>query len=176
MKGGGSDGGGGTGGKRGGGEEGEGRDGECRRVRGEALVGSDGGGAHLGSLLPMSIFVCRQSFLCAGGCLHSQALFSFACSHLCSWVVVFIRVCAPSPLFVGRHLCLWVFAFVHGCSCSLVGDHLCLWVVMPFVWCCGGHSCSFVGGHHCRRLHSFVGSHAVAPLAVAIYHIDWTYP
>ena len=125
----------------------------------------EGGGAHLGSSLPMSVFHRRRLFSCAGGRLRSRVpfsfagvvfvrrgLFSFAGGRLRSWVVVFVRVRGPSPLFVGRHHCPWAVAFVHGRSCSLVGDRLRSWAVMRFVWCCGRRSCSFVGGHHRGQL------------------------
>ena len=102
-----------------------------------------------------TVFVCGCHF-----CLWVS--FLFAGGHLGSWAVVFICVHGPSPLFVGRHLCPWAFALVHGHLCSLVSDHLRSWVVMPFVWCRGGHSCSFVGGHHrgqsCHWWGAVVGS------------------
>ena len=114
----------------------------------------EGGGAHLGSSLPVSVFHHRRSFSCAGGHLRLRALFSFAgavfvCGRrfclrasfsfaggrLGSWAVVFVRVRGPSPSFVGGHLRPWAVAFIHGRSCSLVGDRLRSWAVMPFV--CG---------------------------------------
>ena len=127
----------------------------------------EGGGAHLGSSLPVSVFHRRRSFSCAGGHLRSRAPFSFACvvfvrggspwfvgghlwcrfrscasfsfagGRLGSWAVVFAHVRGPSPSLVGGHLCSWAVTFVHGGSCSLVGDHLRSWAVMPFVWCRG---------------------------------------
>ena len=130
----------------------------------------EGGGAHLGSSLPVSVFHRRQSFSCAGGRLRSRAPFSFAGA-------VFVRVRrfrsrgvalvrGPSPWFVGGHL--WrrfrsrasfsfaggrlgswavVFARVRGPSPSFVGGQLCPWAV-AFVH---GGSCSLVGD----RLHSW---------------------
>ena len=101
----------------------------------------EGGGAHLGSSLPVSVFHCRRSFSCAGGRLRSRAPFSVAGTvfvrvrHFRSRGVALVR--GPSPSFVGGHLCLWAVAFVHGGSCSLVGDRLHSWAVMPFVWCVG---------------------------------------
>ena len=90
----------------------------------------EGGGAHLGSSLPVSAFIHRRSFSCAGGRLHSRAPFSFA-------GVIFIR--GPSPSLVGGRLRLrsWVFAFVRGQSPAFVGGRA-VGVVMPFVWCGGG--------------------------------------
>ena len=124
----------------------------------------EGGGAHLGSSLPVSIFHGRRLFSCAGGRLRLQAPFSFAGivfvrggsfsfveGRLHSWAVIFICVRGPSPSFVGRHRCPWAVAFVHGHSCLLVGDRLRSWAVMAFVWCGGGCSCSFVGGRHRGR-------------------------
>ena len=112
----------------------------------------EGGGAHLGSSLPVSVIHCRRLFSCAGGRLRSRPPFSFVGGRLGSWAVVFVRVCGPSPSFVGGHLCPWAFTFIHGHLCSLVGDRLRPWAVMPFVWCRGGCSCSCVGGYHRGRL------------------------
>ena len=132
----------------------------------------EGGGAHLGLSLTMSVFHHRRSFLCAGGRLRSRVPFSFAC-------IIFVR--GGSPWFVGLHLGSWagifgaVFIHVHhfhsqgvalvrgrSSSLVLVGDRLRSWAVMPFVWCHGGHSCSFVGGRHrgrsCRWWGAVVGS------------------
>ena len=75
----------------------------------------EGGGAHLGLSLPMSAFIHRQSFLCAGGCLCLQAPFSFV-------GIVFIHGRSPSLVGGRLHLHLWVFTFS--------------WVVVPLVWLC----------------------------------------
>ena len=98
----------------------------------------EGGGAHLGSSLPVSVFHHRRSFSCAGSRLRSQALFLFVC-------VVF--VCGGSPWSVSGRLrsCSWAFTFVCGQASLSMGGRLCSW---GFV---------FVGG----RLPSFVGSHAI---------------
>ena len=99
----------------------------------------EGGGAHLCSSLPVSIFNRRQLFSCAGGCLRSQAPFLFV-------GVVFVH--GGSPWFVGGHLrlCLWAFTFVHGQASLSMGVRLCSWVFV-FV---GGRPPSFVGGHAIR--------------------------
>ena len=121
------------------------------------------GGAHLGLSLPVSVFHHRWSFSCAGSHLHSRAPFSFA-------GVVFIR--GGSPWFMGSRprSCSWAFTFVHGWASMSMGSRLRSWAfvfvgrrpVMPFVWCCGGCSCSFVGGRHrgrsCRWWGAVVGS------------------
>ena len=95
----------------------------------------EGGGAHLGSSLPVSAFIRRHSFSCAGGRLCSRAPLSFA-------GVVF--VCGRSPSLVGGRrgclrLCSWAFAFVRGCLPLFVGGRA-VGVVVPFVWCRGGRS------------------------------------
>ena len=96
----------------------------------------EGGGAHLGSLLPMSVFHRRQSFSCAGGRPRLQALFSFM-------GVIFVH--GGSPWFVGGclHSCSWAFTFVHGRASLSMGSRLHSWVFV-FV---GGRPPSFMGGH-----------------------------
>ena len=127
----------------------------------------EGGGAHLGSSLPVSIFHHRQLFSCAGGHLHSRRCFCSRASFLFVGVV-FIR--GGSPWFVGSrlHSCSWAFTFIHGRASSSVGSHLRSWAFVFVggrppsfvgghaicVWCRGGCSCSFVGGcHHGRSCH-----------------------
>ena len=115
----------------------------------------EGGGAHLGSSLPMSAFIHRQSFSCAGGRLRSRAPFSFAgvvfvrgrCFR--SWAVTFVGGWSSSPSFVGVHL------FMGGCAVGVVvlfvwyhGGHLvCLWVIVIMGGrAVGGVQCWGVGG------------------------------
>ena len=87
-----------------------GRDGDCRRVRGRYSWGvMEGGRTHLGSLLPMSAFIC-------GHCLCSVA----GGSHLCSWVLIFVHVRGCSCSLVGGHT---VGVGHGGCSCLFVGCH-----------------------------------------------------
>ena len=116
--------------------EGVGRNGECRRVTGEALVGSDGGRGSSPGLLPMSAFIHRQSYSCAGGHLCLQALFSFV-------GIVFIHGRSPSLVGGRLHLHWWVFAFVRGWLCRWCGCAIC----MVSWWAFG----LFVGHHHHGR-------------------------
>ena len=96
----------------------------------------EGGGAHLCLLLPMSAFIHRWSFLCAGGRLHLLVPFSFT-------GIVF--VCGRSPLLVGGRLRLrsWAFAFIRGRLPLFVGGRA---VCMVSWWAFG----SFVGRRHHR--------------------------
>ena len=141
--------------------EGGGRDGECRRVRGEALVGSAGGRESYGgerewcrglergsspglivacvcSSLPMSAhhFPCPRIVACVCASLPVSA-----CHCPCPRVVPCVHVSLPMS---ARHcLCLHVLPVV----CALfptfvgVGGSLHLWAVI-FVW---GRPSSFVG-------------------------------
>ena len=131
--------------------EGGGRDGECRRVRGEALVGSDGGresyggerewcrGLERGSspglivaCVPSSLPMSPRCFLCPHvvACVRASLPVS-ACCCPCPRVVACVHTCCPwsaccSPhpfTFVGGRFRLWAWAvvFVWGRLSSFVG-------------------------------------------------------
>ena len=94
----------------------------------------EGGGAHLGSLLPMSAFIRRRSFSCAGSRLHSQAPFSFV-------GVIFVHGRSPSLVGGGLRRRSWAFTFVRGRSPLFMGGRA-VGVIVPFVWCRGRSSSS----------------------------------
>ena len=131
----------------------------------------EGGGAHLGSSLPVSVFHRRRSFSCTGSRLRLRALFSFAGAvfvrgrRFRSWAS--FSFAGGSPWFMGGRLrsCSWAFPFVRGRASSSEGGRLHSWAFVFVggrppsfvgghaicVWCRGGRSCSFVGGRHCGR-------------------------
>ena len=134
----------------------------------------EGGGAHLGSSLPVSAFIRRWSFSCAGGRLRSRAPFSFACVifvrwgspwfvglHLGSWAGIFgavfvhvrrfhsrgvalVRGRSSSLVFVGLYLHSWAGISVRGRSPSFMGVRV-RWWATAFVRGRSCHSCGVVG-------------------------------
>ena len=91
----------------------------------------EGGRAHLGLSLPMSVHIHARS-----------SSFVLVCFHL--WAVAFI--CGQWHLFVGSGICLYAFTFICGWSCLFMGAvmlvhgqaHSFFWAVMPLAMCGGG--------------------------------------
>ena len=114
-------------------------------MEGKGVV--EGGGAHLGSSLPMSVHIRGQlssSHVCLSSlmriCFHSQ-------------VVVFIRARSSSLVCVRFHLqavtFVWGVAFVRGWSCSFLSICICSWAVVTLATCGGGGGCSSWPGGGC---------------------------
>ena len=123
----------------------------------------EGGGAHLGSSLPVSAFIRRRSFSCAGGHLRSQASFSSVGGHLRWWVVVpLVGSCHLYGVVVGRchrrQSCRWWGAVV-GCWWGVVVGSWCVvvgswWGVVASHWCvvvAGPCGCSWWSSRVWRR-------------------------
>ena len=120
-------------------------------MEGEGVV--EGGGAHLGSSLPMSVHVHGRSSSFVRVRLRSCAFVfvcgwssSFMCVRLCSCTFVFVR--RLSHLFVGGGIRSWVVAFVRGRSHLFVGGRVrvCSWAVVTLARCGGGGPLAGGGG------------------------------
>ena len=95
----------------------------------------EGGRAHSHFHLRAVVFICGQSHLFVGGCIHP-------------WAVVLVggQSCCWCSVVVGVHPCLWVVVIVGGCATGGVwwwvlmaghGGVVMLWHCCPVqVWCC----------------------------------------
>ena len=118
-------------------------------MEGEGVV--EGGGAHLGSSLPVSIHVHGQTSLFVHIHLHS-CMFVFLCRRSSLFMGVRLRSCMfvfvhrLSHSFVGGGICSWAVAFVRGWWRSFLSLCICSWAVVTLARCGGGGPLASGGG------------------------------